>query len=268
MILMEIGIQILIGQSEKMLHREQVILMVEVMKARIDVKVLASGSKGNCYHVGDGETALLIECGIPFKKIQEKINFRLFEIEGILVSHEHKDHTRAIEKMLSLGIQIYTSAGTAKALNIAENCFVTTVRSDETFNIGTFLIKGFNVNHDAAEPIGYLIRSTVTNETLLFFTDTYYLDYTFNCCDYMIVECNFSESILYRNLMSGVIDEALYKRVYKSHMSIEKLKDFLMACDLSHLKRIWLAHISDGNSDQALFKREIQRLTGAEVIVT
>ena len=52
-----------------------------------------------------------------------------------------------------------------------------------------------------------------------------------------------------------------------SHMSLQHLVEFLEASDLSRLKQIYLVHLSAENSDEAEMKRQIQRLTGAEVYV-
>ena len=54
----------------------------------IDVRVLASGSSGNCYFV-NGDTPLLIEAGITYKTIQQKLNWKISELAGVLISHEH-----------------------------------------------------------------------------------------------------------------------------------------------------------------------------------
>ena len=61
----------------------------------INIKVLASSSKGNCYMIDDSKTSLLIEAGIPIKKIKQGLNFKLHEIEGCIISHEHGDHIKA-----------------------------------------------------------------------------------------------------------------------------------------------------------------------------
>jgi phosphoribosyl 1,2-cyclic phosphodiesterase len=55
----------------------------------IQIKPLASGSAGNCYYITDGRSPLLIEAGIPIKKIKQGLNYKLSEIEGCLISHEH-----------------------------------------------------------------------------------------------------------------------------------------------------------------------------------
>lgn len=53
------------------------------------LKILASGSKGNCYVLESPTGSLLIECGLPWWEIQKGLNFNLKEVVGALISHEH-----------------------------------------------------------------------------------------------------------------------------------------------------------------------------------
>lgn len=53
------------------------------------LKVLASGSKGNCYILESPTGSLLIEAGIPWKQIQKGLNFDLRQVVAALISHEH-----------------------------------------------------------------------------------------------------------------------------------------------------------------------------------
>ena len=53
------------------------------------IDIFASGSKGNSYRISDGETAILLECGISFKEIQQKTCFEISKLAGCLISHEH-----------------------------------------------------------------------------------------------------------------------------------------------------------------------------------
>lgn len=56
----------------------------------INVEILATGSKGNCYLLKSGETKILLDCGLAYKKTLELLNFEL--PTAVLVTHEHKDH--------------------------------------------------------------------------------------------------------------------------------------------------------------------------------
>ena len=57
---------------------------------------LASSSHGNCYIVSDSTTTVLLECGIPFRRIKKGLGFDLSNIRACLVSHEHKDHSKSV----------------------------------------------------------------------------------------------------------------------------------------------------------------------------
>ena len=71
------------------------------------IEVIASGSSGNCYKVSNEDTTLLIECGIPYKKIQKALNFKTTDIDGVLVSHEHGDHSKACKDLIKSGVDLY-----------------------------------------------------------------------------------------------------------------------------------------------------------------
>lgn len=230
----------------------------------VRIKPLASSSKGNCYHITDGRTPLLLECGISFKEIQKGVNFKLSEIEGCLISHEHQDHSKAIKDVMKAGIDCYLSQGTADALN-ATGHRINIVKALKQFKLGTWTILPFDTQHDVAESLGFLMVSG--ENKVLFATDTYYIKYRFNGLTHIMVECNHSYKILEENVTNGLLDEGQKNRLIQSHFSLENVKDFLKDNDLSKVKEIWLLHLSDGNSDAELFKREIQELTGKMVFV-
>jgi len=227
----------------------------------IQIKTLASGSKGNCYRVSDGVTPILLEVGISIKKIKQGLNYRLSEIEGCLVTHEHKDHCKSVDEIMKAGINCYMTKGTKKELNI-NNHRIQKITAKIRYEIGNWYMKPFKIEHDAAEPVGFLLWSKATGEKLIFLTDTFYSKYQFHKPNYIMIECNYSMDILNENIKNGRVPAAQKKRLLKTHMSLQTCKDFLKANDLSKVKEIWLLHLSDRNSDAELFKREIQELTG------
>lgn len=232
----------------------------------MEIKALGSSSKGNCYIVSDGVTVLLLDCGVPIRQILVGIDFKPNSVAGCLVTHSHGDHVKSARKLSEIyGIQIYASAGCVAAADILGR--VTTVCSLREFSAGTFRVLPFDVEHDAPEPLGFLLKSTVTGEKLLYFTDTYYLKYRFSGVTHILCEANYSLDILHEKIDIGAIPKFLGERVMSSHMSIDHLLDMLRKNDLSCLQRIYLCHLSDSNSNAAEFKRRVQEATGAEVIV-
>ena len=231
----------------------------------IEILPLASGSRGNCYHITDGSTPLLLECGIPFREIQKGLHFRVSEVAVCLVSHEHQDHSKAVRDVMKAGIDCYMSAGTAEALGISGHR-LHIIQARQQFQLGSWAVLPFETQHDAAEPLGFLLANQA-GDKLLYATDTYYIRYKFHGLTHIMVECNYAADILKRNVDAGTVPKELKSRILKSHFSLENVKQFLRANDLSKVQEIWLLHLSDGNSDEKRFKREIQELTGKMVFV-
>ncbi|MBC1516843.1 MBL fold metallo-hydrolase [Listeria immobilis] len=231
----------------------------------MEIRTIASGSKGNAYVISSGRSKLLIECGINFDVIRKALNFDLSDVSGCLVSHEHGDHTAGVKKMLrTSNIKIYASEGTLSALNVPDSRqFILKEKSAQ--DIGDWTVLPFRTEHDAKEPLGFMIQRK--NEKLLFITDSYYVRYKFNNINYLMIECNYSSDILEENVINKVIHPVQKKRVLQSHFSLENVKDFLKANDLSQLREIHLLHISEKNGDKERFKKEIQAITGIPVYV-
>ncbi|WP_411347048.1 MBL fold metallo-hydrolase [Paenibacillus sp. WLX2291] len=231
----------------------------------IHIRTLASSSSGNAYLITDGQTELLIEAGIHYKEIQRALGFQVARLAGCLVSHEHKDHSLSIPHLLKSGVNVYTSRGTAESLQLSSHR-IKPIQAQERFVVGTWTILPFEVEHDAAEPLGFLMVNG-EGDKLLFATDTYYLRYRFEGLTHIMVECNFALDILYENVASGAVSESVKSRVVSSHFSLEHVKDFLKSNDLSRVEEIHLLHLSDHNSDEERFKREVMELTGLPVHV-
>ena len=157
------------------------------------------------------------------------------------------------------------SRGTAEALGLSGHR-LHIIKAKQQFRIGTWTILPFETQHDAAEPLGFLLANQA-GEKCLYLSDTMYCKYRFHGLTHVAIECNYSLDILKRNVEAGVVPKELKGRILKSHFSLENVKQFLRANDLSWVREIWLLHLSDGNSDAERFKREIQELTGKMVFI-
>lgn len=226
----------------------------------IDIKVLASGSKGNCYLMDNGETKLLLDAGIPFNQIQIGCDFRVSDISGCLVSHRHGDHAKAIKDLLKRGINVY---GPKDLQNI--NPQISVLKPLIKYNIGSFMIVPFELTHDV-ECYGYQINS-IGKQKLVYITDTAYVRYTFSELTHVMIEANYNTEIIRKNTLNMDINGNLASRIIQSHMNIKTVEEFLDANDLSKLQQVYLLHLSDSNSNADEFKDRIQKKTGAEVYV-
>ncbi|MDU2648341.1 MBL fold metallo-hydrolase [Anaerococcus vaginalis] len=235
------------------------------------IEVLGTGSSGNCYKVKIGKATLLLECGLPYKVIQKKLNFKISEIDACLVTHEHMDHAKAIKDLMKAGVDCYMTKGTAEALGINGHR-LKTFRPFEKARYYSEVLKNliivpFEAVHDVAEPVSYFIKTRDDKESLVFVTDTAYLKYKIPECDVLMIECNYVKAKLDENVRLGNINTNLRNRIVKNHLSLESLVEALRAASLDRCKKIYLLHLSDGNSDEKLIKRTIQETTGIEVVV-
>lgn len=232
----------------------------------ITFTAFASGSKGNLYLVEDGKTRILLECGLSIRQIKKHLDYKVSKLDGVLITHEHLDHAKAIKDLTRLGIDCYMTQGTQETMGVSGHR-IRTVVPQKQFSLGTLNILPFEVQHDAACPVGYLIHSKVTGDKLLFAADTYYIRFKFKGLTMIAIECNYASDILQANLDAGLVHPAMRHRLLTSHFSLENVKELLKANDLSRVQEIWLLHLSDGNSDAKRFKREIMELTGKPVYI-
>lgn len=242
----------------------------------MDIQVIASGSKGNCYKVENKNTTLLIECGIPLKEIRKALNFGVSSVDGCLITHEHGDHAYAVKDLLNWGVDCYMTKGTATALKINHhrlNLFTKKITHDEcasdydSIRIGSFQVLPFRTIHDVAEPVGFMITDLCTQERLLFITDTSYVEYLFPSIQYLMVECNYIKEKLDANVYGGFIDSSLRNRIVFNHMNLETLESMIQDNEFKELKEVYVLHLSDTNSDEKEIKERIQKATGVPVYV-
>jgi phosphoribosyl 1,2-cyclic phosphodiesterase len=227
---------------------------------------LGSSSKGNSYILNtDTDETLIIEAGIKYKTILKNLNFKLGDVKGALITHEHKDHCRYVGDLIENGIDVYASQGTFDALAI-DSHRAKPIQKLNQYVIGGFTVLPFDVQHDVSEPLGFLIHHNSFGR-LVFATDTFYVKYKFQGVRYYVVECNYSIKILNENIRSGVVDEIMKKRLLTSHFSLEHLIGFFKETDLSKTERIYLCHLSNSNSNAKEFKDAIQQVTGCPVVI-
>ena len=227
----------------------------------MDIKIIASGSSGNAYLIGDGKTHLLLDAGIPFKRIQIGCGFRTSSIDGCLVTHRHGDHAMAIPKLLQRGIAVYSNEDVAGLYPGVQQ-----MEARREFRIGTFRILPFEAEHDVP-CYGYQVTSEETSEKLVYITDSAYVRYTVTGLTHIMIEANYAEDIMIGNVRDEKVPLSLAERVAGTHMSIDTLLSLLRANDMTKVRQIYLLHLSDNNSDAEVFKKMVQRETGAEVYI-
>lgn len=227
------------------------------------LKTLGTGSSGNCYllkpKVGK---ALIIDCGVNFKKVKEAVEFNLDSICGAIQTHSHGDHSKFTKEFTNAGIDVYMSEQNQKEIGINSHRIIN-IENSKQFKVGDFKVMPFEVNHDVY-CFGFLIHHPECGTTL-YLTDTSYSNYIFKGLNNLIIECNYSEEIMESKLYNKSF---LRDRIIGSHMSIETLLELLSKNDLSQVNNIVLIHLSDSNSNEIEFQNTVKDATNCTVTIS
>ncbi|MFW3561231.1 MBL fold metallo-hydrolase [Staphylococcus caprae] len=202
---------------------------------------------------------------MKFDKVQKHFKGRTRKIKGCLITHEHGDHAQYVKQYLSEGINCYVTLGTHNSINI-ESHRIYNIKSKQEIRIGTWSILPFDIDHDANEPVGFLLQS-VHGYKVLYVTDTKYLKYKFKGLTHMMLEVNYIYEQMQQNIKDGIVHNALANRIMQSHFSLENAIGLLKANDLSKLQEIHLIHLSNNNSNATHIKNSIQETTGVPVYI-
>jgi Metal-dependent hydrolases of the beta-lactamase superfamily I len=234
----------------------------------IKVTVFGSGSSGNCYLLDNGTDQLMIEAGLSYKKVAPKMEFDFSKVRALLISHEHQDHAKYAKEFINHSQAILiASKGTLQEMYAKgwADSFMSLPMADKmATTMGTFNIQTFAVEHDANEPLGFLITSG--DDRLVYVTDTYFVKYKFKGITQMMVEMNYSKDVLDEEVEQGIETAKLLRnRVYSSHFEMQNSLEFIKTNMSKALQQVILIHVSSTNADPELFKSSTQRLTGVPV---
>lgn len=240
----------------------------------INITVFGSGSSGNGYLLDDGHSQLIIEAGVRFNRVQNKMNHNFSRLDGVLISHEHRDHCRFVRPIVDFtGADIYATKGTIEAmfddpllkLKYTSGYRFQFLKYKVSEKIGPWYVTAFETKHDAKEPCGFLIDHE-SGDRLVFITDSYYVKYKFPGVTHMMVEANFARDIVDQKMAEG-FDKKRKTRLLESHFDFDNTLRFIQANKNDKLREVHLIHLSDSNSDEKRFKRKVQEMTGVPVYI-
>jgi len=175
---------------------------------------LSSGSGGNSTYITDGKTGILIDAGYSGSRIKEDLEKYIPDarIDGILITHEHSDHTMGIRGLK--GHSFYGTAGTYRGLRVKPERY-TEIETGNRFPIGTLTIHPITVPHDSLEPCQYRIETSKGSVGV--FTDfgkpTHLIASEISKCDLLLLEFNHDTELL----MGSRYPYPLRQRIRGSH---------------------------------------------------
>lgn len=231
-------------------------------------KQLHSGSSGNLYILtASNGKRLMIECGVTKAKLNKALDFDLSGFEGCLVTHQHKDHCKALVNIMDAGIEAYALGDVFLSQDISSHHRAHRIMNNNLLKFDSFQVFVFAVNHDVPS-VGFVIHEKETGEKMLFCADTSHItqkfDYPFSI---IAIECSFDKEVLQKRVDQyeyklkhssfdsknplGPIHPSLAKRLWGSHMEKDNTLTYIRdKCNLSKCRELHLLHLSGDNIDK------------------
>ena len=123
------------------------------------ISCLGSGSRGNAFLVEARGKTVMVDCGFSSKSMRKRLarrNVSAGEIDHILLTHEHADHSRGVAAMaMASGADVWMTAGAAKVLNYRGRW--RRLEPGVAAVLGGMTATPFSVCHDAAEPVQFVL---------------------------------------------------------------------------------------------------------------
>ena len=209
------------------------------------------------------QTTLLIDAGLSRKEMLRRFEAlgrqRPERVDGILISHEHSDHSSGLAQMQREWdcpayltepthreiLKMLEESGARKKLERVEY-----IRAGERFEIGDIEITPFLIPHDAADPVGFAFRSNGAKVAIV--TDLGYLPelvkHHLRESDLLILESNHDLEMLKVGPYPWYVKQRVMSRT--GHLSNTIVSEFLADAELfdARARHLVLAHLSEQNN--------------------
>ena len=221
------------------------------------LKCLGSGSSGNCYLLSTETETLILDCGIPIIEIKKGLNFDLSKVVGCVVTHSHKDHSLSAKDFENMGIPVFKPYENKEPISL--NGWNGTIQA---FDLTDKDRKFMHTNADGSECpcYGFLITHHELGR-MLYITDTELVKWRFKDINHILISCNYQRKY--------IDDENIAKRnhVFRGHMELETVKEFIKANNSDSLQSIILCHLSNDNANPKECKEEVEKVAKCPVYV-
>lgn len=199
----------------------------------MNLKTLSTGSDGNCYVLTSASgKRLVLDAGVSKAEIIKGCNFDVKSIAGVIVTHEHKDHTKSVDDLIKAGLDVFQPYLYAdeKFPKKHFDCFAL---------YDGFRVYGFDLPHNGVTNRGFLIQCD--NQWLLYMTDMEYCPYSFKNykVNHMLIECNYRKDYVKADLPN-------YEHKVRGHCELNTTLGIIKANATYALQTVILCHMGQG----------------------
>lgn len=231
----------------------------------IGITALGSGSKGNAFVIHSPDADILIDAGFSRKDIlgrMTSVGVNPAKIKALLLTHEHEDHVRGAKLFCNqFDIPAYA---TLRTMNYLEKKAtlpnrVLVFEPGEFFEIAGFRILPFAVQHDAIDPVGFVI--TKGGRSIALATDLGVVNslarQRLYDCDILVLESNYDQDMLRNSERLLYLKRRIMGR--NGHLNNEDTISALPELLSERTSALFLVHVSSECNTYELVKELARR---------
>lgn len=219
----------------------------------------ASGSSGNCYYLGTSHSGILIDAGISARTIQKDLRAMGLDFQnimGVLVTHDHADHIRAVGTLgEKVHLPIYTTPVIHEGINRNYGVQVKLRTSQKyiekgvPFELNGMTINTFGISHDSSDCLGYVID--YAGQRFMIATDcgepNDELEAYLRTANHIVIEANHDEQML----LNGPYPTYLKQRILSPRGHQSNVTCGILLAENYHpgMRNVFLCHLSHENND-------------------
>lgn len=233
---------------------------------------LNSGSNGNCYYIGNGKEAIIVDAGLSCRETEKRMSrlgLDISSVKAVFISHEHTDHIfglPVLTKKYQLPVYITERTRMHSGLHLQPH-LVYTFNSFEAVEVGSFTVHGFPKHHDAADPHSFIVSAGGVKIGI--FTDIgnacKNVTESFGQCNAVFLESNYDEAML----MNGRYPYHLKQRIKggMGHLSNKQAFELFTGCRSPFMSHLFLSHLSRENNTHEIVEGMFQPHAKATQVV-
>jgi phosphoribosyl 1,2-cyclic phosphodiesterase len=180
------------------------------------------------------------------------------DLDAILITHEHSDHTCGLCATARAGncqIPVYCTNGTVPYVDWGENpTAIEAFQAGCGFTIGDFDISSFTIPHDAADPVGFTLSAKGVKIGIA--TDLGYIPDSLRVhlrqTDFLLLESNHDIEMLRVGPYPWSVKQRVMSR--RGHLSNEVAAAFIGNDLDTRISTVVLGHISEHNNHPELVR--------------
>ena len=214
-------------------------------------QVISSGSGGNITYIESDNTHILLDAGITLKELSSRVNIDLNNIDAVIITHDHGDHTRGLIPILhKTKAVLYINKDVLEYLVKQKHFDFSGIKVQYIENNKKYLIKDVSIftmelSHDAINCNGFIFSNG--KESLAYVTDTGLVPLVYMKLlakvDTLIIEANHDIEMLNESDRPWFLKQRILS--FKGHLSNITCGEVLnKLLEKKKISQVVLAHLS------------------------